>query len=269
MKPSVVAIIPARYGASRLPGKPLLDIGGKPMIVRVAELARRARLVDRVIVAVDDQRVLDVLLACGIEARMTSVAHRSGTDRLAEVAQDLDDELIVNVQGDEPTLDPGAIDAALEPLIADETLAMSTTCEPIDSIEAAIDPNVVKVVRDALGFALYFSRSPIPLPRDAVNRAGSIEMALRADPSLVTVFAKHTGLYVYRRSFLLHLASLARTPLECIESLEQMRALESGFRIKVVEVTHRSIGVDTQADLEKVRQTFRDASTQRDSTSRF
>ena len=259
MKPSVVAIIPARYDASRLPGKPLLDIGGKPMIVRVAELSRRARLVDRVIVAVDDQRVFDVLSTRGIEARMTSVAHRSGTDRLAEVAQDLDVELIVNVQGDEPMLDPGAIDSALEPLIADESLEMSTTCEPIESIDAVIDPNVVKVVRDALGFALYFSRSPIPLPRDAVNRAGSIELALRADASLVTLFAKHTGLYVYRRSFLLHLSSLARTPLECVESLEQMRALESGFRIRVVEVAQRSIGVDTEADLERVRQMFRDA----------
>ncbi|MEP7270601.1 MAG: 3-deoxy-manno-octulosonate cytidylyltransferase [Acidobacteriota bacterium] len=257
----VVAIIPARYASTRLPGKPLLDLGGKPMIVRVAERARRARLVDRVIVAADDVRIASVVMAHGFEARMTSPAHRTGTDRLAEVARGIEADLIVNIQGDEPLLEPAAIDAALEPLVEDGSLVMSTTCEPLhtsgdspeESIASILDPNVVKVVRDREGFALYFSRAPIPLPRDAVNTFGSIEEALRKDNSLLTLFAKHTGLYAYRRSFLIHFASLAPTELERIESLEQLRALQNGFRIKVVAVNHRSIGVDTEADLERLR----------------
>lgn len=250
----VVAIIPARYGSSRLPGKPLLDLGGTPMIVRVARRAGMARLVDRVIVATDDQRIAEVVNAAGYEARMTSATHETGTDRLAEVAGELEAEIIVNVQGDEPLLDPSAIDSAIEPLLEDTTLLMSTTCEPLESAELILDPSVVKVVTDEDGFALYFSRSPIPLPRDEVRRCGSLEAALEHNPDLTSLFAKHTGLYAYRREFLLRYATLPRTRLERIESLEQLRALEHGFRIRVVSVGHHSIGVDTPEDLETLRQ---------------
>lgn len=253
----VVAIIPARYGASRLPGKPLLDVWGTPMIVRVAERATMARFVNRVIVATDDQRIVDVVNAAGFESRLTAATHETGTDRLAEVARDLDASIIVNVQGDEPLLEPAAIDSAIEPLLEDPTLVMSTTCEPLESAQLILDPNVVKVVTDARGFALYFSRSPIPLPREEVRHHGSLEAALTRNPDLSNLFAKHTGLYVYRREFLLHLAGLPRTRLERVESLEQLRAIEHGFRIRVVAVSHRSIGVDTLEDLDNLREFMR------------
>jgi 3-deoxy-manno-octulosonate cytidylyltransferase (CMP-KDO synthetase) len=216
-----------------------------------------ARLVNRVIVATDDARIAQVVDAAGYEARITSSTHETGTDRLAEVARDLRAEIIVNVQGDEPLLDAGAIDAAIEPLIEDATLVMSTTSEPLDSVDLILDPNVVKVVSDAEGFALYFSRSPIPVPRDEVRQAGGLEAALRTNPELTGLFAKHTGLYAYRREFLLRFAKLPRTRLERIESLEQLRALENGFRIKVVPVSHRSRGVDTPEDLASLREYIR------------
>ncbi|MFN0085436.1 MAG: 3-deoxy-manno-octulosonate cytidylyltransferase [Blastocatellia bacterium] len=253
MNTRIAAIIPARYASSRLPGKPLLEIGGTPMILRVVEQARKARGIDRVIVATDDERVFQAVVSAGEEAWMTSAAHRTGTDRLAEVAAVLGEEIIVNVQGDEPLISPGTIEAALAPLLADRSIVMSTTSEPIESVEDAINPNVVKVVCDREGFALYFSRHLLPFPRSEVLAQGSIEAALRARPELLGLYAKHTGLYVYRREFLLRYAGLAPTPLEQHEMLEQLRALEHGYRIRVVPVAHRSIGVDTPEDLEKVR----------------
>ncbi|MDX2032290.1 MAG: 3-deoxy-manno-octulosonate cytidylyltransferase [Blastocatellia bacterium] len=253
MNTRIAAIIPARYASSRLPGKPLLEIGGTPMILRVVAQARKARGIDRVIVATDDERVFTAVAAAGEEARMTSPAHRTGTDRLAEVAATLAEEIIVNVQGDEPLISPATIEAALAPLLADSSIVMSTTSEPIESAEDVLNPNVVKVVTDREGFALYFSRNPIPFPRSAALAAGSIEAALRAQPALLGLYAKHTGLYVYRREFLLRYAGLAATPLEQQELLEQLRALEHGYRIRVVPVAHRSIGVDTPEDLAKVR----------------
>ena len=253
MSGGVVAIIPARYASSRLPGKPLLEMAGRPMILHVTAQARRARGIDRVIVATDDERVYEAVAAAGEEAWMTSPAHRTGTDRLAEVAASLTEEIIVNVQGDEPLISPATIEAALAPLLADPAIEMSTTAEPIESVEDVLNPNVVKVVTDGAGFALYFSRSPIPFPRAAVQAAGSIEAALRAQPDLLGLYAKHTGLYVYRREFLLRYARLAPTPLESQELLEQLRALEHGGRIRVVRVAHRSIGVDTPEDFERVR----------------
>lgn len=253
MNTKIAAIIPARYASSRLPGKPLLEIGGKPMILRVVEQARKARGIDRVIVATDDERVFQAVVSAGAEARMTSPEHRTGTDRLAEVAGALEEEIIVNVQGDEPLISPGTIEAALAPLLEDRSIVMSTTSEPIESVEDVLNPNVVKVVSDRAGFALYFSRSPVPFPRSAVLARGSIEAALRAHPELLGLYAKHTGLYVYRREFLLQYAGFASTPLEQNELLEQLRVLEHGYRIRVVPVAHRSIGVDTPEDLEKVR----------------
>ena len=258
MNSKVVAIIPARYASTRLPGKPILDIGGKPMVVRVAERARQVSSINRIIIATDDQRIFDAVAAAGEEVMMTSPDHSTGTDRLAEVAAKLDAEIIVNVQGDEPLIEPATIEAAIAPLLADNSIVMSTTSEPIESAADLLNPNVVKVVTDPEGFALYFSRSPIPFPRSAVQAHGSIEAALAARPELLSQYAKHTGMYVYRREFLLNYAKLPSTPLEQSELLEQLRALEHGYRIKVVKVTHRSIGVDTPEDLERVRQIFND-----------
>ena len=259
MTSKVVAIIPARYASTRLPGKPILDIGGKPMVVHVAERARQVAAINqsgRVIIATDDQRVFDAVAAAGEEVMMTSPDHSTGTDRLAEVAAKLDAEIIVNVQGDEPLIEPATIEAALAPLLADHSIVMSTTSEPIESAADLLNPNVVKVVTDPSGFALYFSRNPIPFPRAAVQTHGSIEAALTAEPELLSRYAKHTGMYVYRREFLLTYAKLPSTPLEQTELLEQLRALEHGYKIKVVRVAHRSIGVDTPEDLERVRRLF-------------
>lgn len=249
----VTAIIPARYGSSRLPGKPLLEIAGKPMIVWVYQRARRARRVRRVIVATDDERIAEVIRRIGGEVRMTSPHHRSGTERVAEVAETLDADVIVNVQGDEPLIEPAAIDAAIEPLLLDSTLEMATTSEPITTATDIFDPNVVKVVTDSNGFALYFSRQPIPYPREAVRQAGSLQWALEQAPSLLQLYRKHSGLYAYRRSRLLELARWPPTPLEQAEQLEQLRALEHGIRIKVVALSRRSLAVDTADDLERVR----------------
>jgi len=253
MKHKVVAIIPARYASTRLPGKPLIEIAGKPMILRVVERAKQAASIDRVIVATDDERVFQAVTNAGVDVVMTAQDHATGTDRLAEVAAKLDAEIIVNVQGDEPLIEPSTIEAAVAPLLADHSIVMSTTCEPIESVEDALKSNVVKVVVDRDGFALCFSRNPIPFPRAAVMEHGSIKAALRARPDLLRTFNKHTGLYAYRRGFLLTYAKLLPTPLEQSEMLEQLRALEHGYKIKVVAVTHRSIGVDTPEDLKLVR----------------
>jgi len=208
------------------------------MIAHVHERAAAARSVDAVIVATDDERIARAVEAFGGEVRMTSRAHRSGTDRLAEVAHTLDCELIVNVQGDEPLLDPRMIDQAVAPF-ADASVLMSTLRRRIDDPSDLASPHVVKVVVDRHDNALYFSRAPIPHRRDVGPAAA--------------VAYKHIGLYVYRRPFLLDLAALAPTPLEEREMLEQLRVLEHGFRIKAVETTADTIGVDTPADLERVR----------------
>ncbi len=227
------------------------------MVVRVAERARQVASINRVIIATDDQRIFDIVAAAGEEVMMTSPDHQTGTDRLAEVAAQLNAEIIVNVQGDEPLIEPATIESALSPLLDDSSIVMSTTSEPIESVADLLNPNVVKVVTDPAGFALYFSRSPIPFPRSAVQAHGSIEAALTTEPDLLSRYAKHTGMYVYRREFLLSYAKLPATPLEQSELLEQLRALEHGYKIKVLKVTHRSIGVDTPEDLERVRQIFR------------
>jgi 3-deoxy-manno-octulosonate cytidylyltransferase (CMP-KDO synthetase) len=250
---NVIAIIPARYSSVRLEGKLLLPIAGKPLILHTLAQTRKARSVDRVIVATDDERIFRVVLGNGGEAVITSDKHQSGSDRIAEVARDLPvGSIIVNVQGDEPLISPKTIDLAVEALIADPSADISTTCERITDVSDLLSPDIVKVVTDDAGNALYFSRSPIPFPRDAVKKAGSIEGALK-DPKLLDLFRKHTGLYVYRREYLLKFTMLAQTALEKTEMLEQLRALENGARIKVVETAEGSIGVDTAADLEKVR----------------
>jgi len=252
----VVAIIPARYASARLPGKLLLPIDGRPLIAHTIERARSASTVSRVIVATDDQRIFDAVIGVGAEAVMTSTDHRSGTDRLAEVAATLpDDCIIVNVQGDEPMIAPETIDAAVQALIDDEDADMATTCEPIESLGDLLNGNIVKVVVGDSGYALYFSRSPMPFPRDAsLKYDGDPGRAIHEEPELLSLFRKHTGLYVYRREYLLRLSKLPPTQLEQIEMLEQLRALEDGADIRVVNAAGSSIGVDTQDDYEKVRE---------------
>jgi 3-deoxy-manno-octulosonate cytidylyltransferase (CMP-KDO synthetase) len=269
---SAVAIIPARYHSTRLPGKALADIGGRPMIEHVYRRALSAASVSRVIVATDDRRIADAVDRFGGEARMTSPSHESGTDRLAEVAATLDCDLIVNVQGDEPLLASETIDAAVnafaeapkdgsgiiearahrtftEATVGGSTYAegtpggtpvleMSTLRRRITDAAELHNPNVTKVVVDADGFAMYFSRAPIPFTRPGQPPA---------------VAWAHIGMYVYRRATLLRLASLPPTAMERAEALEQLRALEHGIRIKAVKTAYQTIGVDTPEDLERVR----------------
>lgn len=250
----VYAIIPARFQSTRLEGKLLREIAGRPLILHTLAQTKKAKNIDRVIVATDDEKILRVVIDSGGEAVLTSKNHQSGSDRIAEVAANLpENSIVVNVQGDEPTISPRTIEAAVEALLNDETAQIATTCEAIEDYRDVLSPDVVKVVADANGFALYFSRSPVPFPREAVKQYGSLENALREDENLLSLYRKHTGLYVYRREFLLKFTSLAQTNLERAEMLEQLRALENGAKIKVVEVSESSIGVDTADDLERVK----------------
>lgn len=260
-KQIVIAVIPARYGSVRLPGKLLLEINGKPLILHTLEQAGKAAIVSKVIVATDDARIFDVVSSNRNEAVMTSPDHTSGSDRIAEVAESLPEgSIIVNVQGDEPLISPETIEAAVEALIGDPSADVATTCEPIVNIADVFSPNVVKVVADKNGNALYFSRSAIPFLRDEVNRAGGLEFAIKDNPGLLNHFKKHTGLYVYRREFLLRYAKMEPTGLEQSEMLEQLRILENGWKIKVVEVEQSSIGVDTVDDLKKVQRVLEEQS---------
>jgi 3-deoxy-manno-octulosonate cytidylyltransferase (CMP-KDO synthetase) len=248
-----VAIIPARYDSTRLPGKALLPIAGKSLIVRVAERAAAASTISRTIVATDDQRIFEAVEIAGFEAMMTSAAHQSGTDRIAEVARNLSSDIIVNVQGDEPMIAPETIDRAVNALRDDPDAQMATTSESIDDVSDVTNRSVVKVAVDDHGYAVSFSRNPIPFPNQAVAKHGSIEAALGAEPALLFSFRKHTGLYAYRREFLMEFAGWPPTAAEKAESLEQLRALEHGAKIRVVEASSPSIGVDTSEDLERVR----------------
>ena len=236
-----VVVIPARYASTRFPGKALADIGGRPMVEHVYRRASAARNVDAVIVATDDERIADVVKKFGGDVRMTRGTHLTGTDRIAEVAATLDCDLIVNLQGDEPLIEPAAIDEAIEPFRDDPELAMTSLCQQFHPSEDVLDPHVVKVVMDAKGRALYFSRAPIPFFRTPGAGRSS------AGPY------RHIGLYVQRREFLLKVASLDPTPLERAEALEQLRVIEHGFSIRMVETQHESIGVDTPEDLARVR----------------
>ncbi len=254
---NVTAIIPARFSSARLPGKLLLEINGKPLIVHTLEQVRRASTLSRVIVAVDDERLFYAVTEAGGEAAMTSVDHESGSDRIAEVAAGLaGDQIIVNVQGDEPLISPDVIDKAVEALVSDPEADMSTTSEPVSEAEDVLSPDSVKVVTDSRGYAMYFSRSPVPFPREAVRKNGSLESALIQEPSLLAKFQKHTGLYVFRKAALMRFTALSRSRTEGIEMLEQLRALENGLKIRVVEVAEHSLGIDTEADLARLRSRF-------------
>ena len=238
-----VALIPARLAATRLPDKPLALIAGKTMIQHVWERARSAARIDEVFIATPDRAIADAVRAFGGSVLMTHHDHQTGTDRLAEAARQLSPEVtvIVNVQGDEPLIEPATIDAAAEPLLADATLVMSSLCCPLPEGREG-DPNVVKVVLTKANFALYFSRSPLPYRRNA-DAPGYQPL-------------QHIGLYAYRRDFLETFPTLPRTPLEQIESLEQLRALEHGYRIKMVFTDRVPESVDTPEDLERVRALF-------------
>ena len=254
-----VAIVPARLASTRLPGKALIDIAGKPMVCWVAERARLARNVDRVIVATDSQQIIDAVEARGFEAVLTAAHHTSGTDRVAEVAAQIPDaEIIVNVQGDEPLISPETIERAVDVMSAEiskqDGAGIVTTWEPIDSLDDLLNPDLVKVVLNENEMAIYFSRLPVPYPRDAAKRHGSLEAALMNEPDLLKPFRKHTGLYVYRRDVLLEFTQWPPSRLEQIEALEQLRALEHGVKLKVVQACAASTGVDTVEDLEKVRE---------------
>ncbi len=253
---TAVAIIPSRYSSTRLPGKALLEIAGKPLVVWVAERTQAAATISRVMVATDDSRIAEAVAVAGFEPVLTRSDHLSGTDRIAEVAQDLTAEIIVNVQGDEPLINPETIDRAVAALIEDSSIQMSTSSEPINDVDEVFKSSVVKVAVDASGCATNFSRNAIPFPNQAVQKYGSIEAALRQEPALLSSFRKHTGLYAYRREFLLQFAGWPTSERERQESLEQLRALERGVRIKVIEAASPSIGVDTMEDLELVRTTF-------------
>ena len=233
-------VIPARYASSRLPGKPLLKATGKYLVQHVYENACRSRA-NAVVVATDDERILHAVHSFGGQAMMTRADHPSGTDRVAEVARKLDADIIVNLQGDEPQMDPAILDVLPGLLARDAEAAMATLAVPFKTVEAWRDPNCVKVVCDEQGRALYFSRSPIPFVRD-----GSPDLAARPPR-----FLHHLGLYAYRREFLFHLASLAPQPLEELEKLEQLRVLALGYKISVGVVQHAGRGVDTPEDYER------------------
>jgi 3-deoxy-manno-octulosonate cytidylyltransferase (CMP-KDO synthetase) len=247
----VIAVIPARYGSTRFEGKPLAEILGKPMIQYVYEGVCQSRLIDEVIVATDNQRIMEVVQQFGGKGVMTSPNHFTGTDRVAEVAQKLRSEIIVNVQGDEPLIRGSIIDKAVRPLLSDDGLFMSTLMTRIEDVKDWLNPHIVKVVVDQRGFALYFSRSPIPFPRDLhIGRLESNPFGTKR-PLPKRVF-KHIGAYAFRRKFLLHFTRMKPTPLEKLEKLEQLRALENGYRIKVTAVDYEPISVDTPEDLQKV-----------------
>ena len=235
----VVVVIPARYGATRLPGKPLVQLAGKPMIQRVYERAKLAKTASRVIVATDDDRVLQAVGDFGGEALMTRMDHRTGTERVAEVAAHVDGDVFVNVQGDEPLLDPAAVDTAVNSLLEEPNADVATVATPIRTPADIMDPNVVKTVLDFDGNALYFSRAPVPWVRDTASK-------------IQVRHLKHLGLYVFQRAALLEYPTLPQGELERIEQLEQLRWMENGVKIRVAEVEHDAVSVDVPEDVARV-----------------
>jgi 3-deoxy-manno-octulosonate cytidylyltransferase (CMP-KDO synthetase) len=238
----ILGVIPARYNSTRLPGKPLVPLAGKPMIEHVWARVRQAKSLSGVVVATDDERIVRAVKAFGGEAMLTRSDHRSGTERVAEVAvAHKDAEILVNVQGDEPMIEPAAIDQAVEALRDDAEVKVATLAVPIANPADIMDPNVVKAVLDFDGNALYFSRAPIPWVRDHDGRVHARHL-------------KHLGLYVYRRDALLDFATFPQGDLERVEQLEQLRWMENGYRIRVVETEHDSMGVDVPEDVARVEQ---------------
>jgi len=263
---SAIVVIPARYASTRFPGKPLALLKGRPLIQHVYQNSLRARRAGEVIVATDSETIFETVLSFGGKAVMTSADHQSGTDRIAEVAASMNCDIMVNVQGDEPLIRPEMIDAVIS-VLDDSRASLGTLVIPIRDNRDIFDPNVVKVVFDSEGFAWYFSRAPIPYHRDewkdplvmryevrgANEKENKPSSANHSSPVTRHCF-KHIGIYSYRRDILLKLSSLPQSRLEAIEKLEQLRAIENGFRIKVSETSYETIGVDTPEDLERVEQ---------------
>ena len=242
----VLAVIPARYDSSRFPGKALADLGGAPLVVRTAQRASRMARVDAVVVATDDERIREAVVAAGLECELTG-AHPTGTDRVGAVAARRDADVVLNLQGDEPLLDPADGDRLVAALAEDPAVELATLAHPFDDAAEWRDPNVVKVLVDRAGRALYFSRAALPgaFPGGGPSDAGA-RLALR-----------HVGIYAFRAAALQRFLQLPRTPLEEAEGLEQLRALEHGMSVRVVEIAGRPVGVDTPADLERVRSLWR------------
>jgi 3-deoxy-manno-octulosonate cytidylyltransferase (CMP-KDO synthetase) len=237
--PQVVVVIPSRYAATRLPGKPLVNLAGKPMVQRVYEQAKLAHTVHRVLVATDDQRIVEAVQSFGGEVRMTRSDHRTGTERIAEVAAHEPGDVFVNVQGDEPLIDPVAIDSAVAALLEDPPAQIATVATPIRHVPDIMDPNVVKTVLEFDSNALYFSRAPVPWVRDTQQKVH-------------VKYWKHLGLYVFQRDALLEYPTLPQGELEKIEQLEQLRWLENGWKIRVAEVEHDAVSVDVPEDVARV-----------------
>lgn len=261
---TAIVIIPARYESTRFPGKPLAPLNGKPLIRHVYENSKKSKLAEDVIVATDSENIFNAVLEFGGKAVMTAKEHTSGTDRIAEVAGSMNYDIIVNVQGDEPLIKAEMIDDVIR-LLDDKRAAMGTLIKKIEDTEEVFDPNVVKAVFDKEGFAMYFSRAPIPFDRDEW-KVKSEELKVKSEESKRRFefqtfnfqfstfnFFKHLGIYSYRRDVLLKLAKMEPVELEKTEKLEQLRALVNGFRIKVRETFFETIGVDTPQDLERVK----------------
>lgn len=234
----VIGVIPARYGSTRFEGKVLADLHGKPMLQWVWEAAKKAKILDEVIIACDDPRIEEAVKSFGANVVLTSKEHLSGTDRMTEVVNPLEVKVVVNIQADEPLLEPVMIENVARPLLDDASLNIATLMKRIDDPQEITDPNVVKVLVDKNGLALYFSRAAIPYQRDKIDSA---------------TYYKHIGLYAYTKDFLFIFKNLPESNLERIEKLEQLRVLEAGFRIKVIETKISTIGVDTPLDLERVK----------------
>ncbi len=243
--PKVVVVIPARFGSTRFPGKPLVTLGGKPMVQHVYERAKRAQTVHAVLVATDDQRIMDAVQSFGGQARMTRSDHRTGTERIAEVAVHEPGDIFVNVQGDEPLIDPMAIDTAVAALLEEPPAQIATVATAIRHANDIMDPNVVKTVLDFDENALYFSRAPIPWIRDTQNKVH-------------VKYWKHLGLYAFQRDALLEYPTLPQGELEKIEQLEQLRWLENGWRIRVAEVPHDAVSVDVPDDVSRVEKLLKE-----------
>jgi len=240
----IIGIIPARYGSTRFPGKPLVDIFGKPMIVHTYLNSKKSKLLSKVIVATDDSKIESVIKAVDGEVILTPTDLKSGSDRVAYCLDELKCDIVVNIQGDEPFINSDAIDNAIEPLINDASLNISTLIKKIDDYNSICDYNIVKVVKDINDYALYFSRSPIPFIRDEKEYLDYIKK---------DTFYKHIGLYVYRSDFLKTFVQMPESQLENCEKLEQLRILENGYRIKCVFTDYETISVDTPEDLDKIK----------------
>ncbi|MDO9465615.1 MAG: 3-deoxy-manno-octulosonate cytidylyltransferase, partial [bacterium] len=252
-KPKIIAIIPARYASTRLPGKVLKDICGKPMIQHVYEIVSNVKFIQETIIATDDKRILRVAQKFGANAEMSPKSCKSGTDRIAWIIKKMpdirEDDIIINVQGDEPLVNPKAIKKLIKTILCDVHVVMASLMTKISNINELMDSGINKVVVDKNNFALYFSHSPIPFSRDKLKNLNTKLILGTTD-----IFYKHLGIYAYRKHFLLKYAKMPQTYLEKIEKLEQLRVLEHGYRIKMAETEFDSMSIDTPADLRKIRE---------------